>query len=177
MGQTAVLFSLDKTNFDQLAANPASFDYHQVASASEGFNKTFEGLRFVLAKAKPEAAGLLAHLFEPALFVGEEIDYAEIDWDDLPSDMPLEGTAVYYHEPTTVQDLSTHAATVTDQAFRQAFDPDELNREGIYPAVWNREQGEDQGFNEQALLDEFHRLQHFLATTSAGGHYCICYVG
>jgi hypothetical protein len=176
MGQTAMLVSLTKSSFDQLAADPASFDYHQVALASEGFNKTFEGLRFVLSKAKPEEADLLAHLFEPSLFVGEEIDYAEIDWDNLPADMPLEGTAVYYHDPATVQALSAQLVTVTDQDFRQAFDPDELNRSGIYPEVWNRKEGENQAFNERHLLRELHHLQHFMATTSAGNHYCVCYI-
>jgi hypothetical protein len=177
MGQSAVLHSLDKGAFDQLAANPASFEYYKVAVASACFDKTFEGLRFVLCKAKPEAASLLTHVFEPLLFVGEEIDYAHLDWDNLPPDLPLDGTAVYYHDPATVQDLSTHVAAITDQAFRQAFDPDELNHEGIYPEIWNREEGASNGFNEQALVEELQELKQFLAKASAGNHYCICYVG
>jgi hypothetical protein len=76
MGQAAVLHSLDKRTFDQLAANLASFEYYKVAVASVCFDKTVEGLRIVLCKAKPKAASLLTHVFEPFLFVGEEIDYA-----------------------------------------------------------------------------------------------------
>jgi hypothetical protein len=177
MGQSAVLHSLDKATFDQLAANPTSFEYYKVAVASACFDKTFEGLRFVLCKAKPEAASLLTQVFEPLLFVGEEIDYAHLDWDNLPPDMPLAGTAVYYHDLATVQELSTHVATITDQDFGQAFDAEELNREGIYPEIWNREAGENNGFNERALVEEFQLLQQFLAKASAASHYCICYVG
>jgi hypothetical protein len=91
--------------------------------------------------------------------------------------MPLDGTAVYYHDPTTVQDLSPQVATITDQDFRQAFDPDELNGVGIYPKIWNREASKNNAFNEQALAEEFHLLQQFLAEASAGSHYCIYYVG
>ena len=177
MGQSAVLHSLDNNTFAQLAANPASFEYYKVAVASACFDKTFEGLRFVLCKAKPEAASLLTHVFEPLLFVGEEIDYANLNWDNLPPDLSLDGTAVYYHDPATVEALSIYIATITDQAFRQAFDPDELNRAGIYPEIWNREESANNGFNEQALVEEFQELQQFLSKASAGSHYCICYVG
>ncbi|SFQ82349.1 DUF1877 family protein [Hymenobacter arizonensis] len=177
MGLSAVLHSLDKRTFDQLAADPASFKYYRVAVASASFDKTFEGLQFVLCKAKPAAADLLSRLFYPLLFVGEELDYAHLDWDNLPPDAPLDGTAVYYHDPATVQALATHVATITDPDVRHAFDPDELNREGIYPEIWNREADANNGFNEHALVEEFHYLQQFLAQASAGGHYCVCYVG
>jgi hypothetical protein len=135
------LLILNKRTFDQLAANPASCEYYKVAVASACFDKTFERLRFVLCKAKPAASSLLTHVFESLLFVVEEIDYAQLDWDSLPPDTPLDGTAVYYHDPATVQTLSAYVATITDQDFRQAFDPEGLNREGIYPQIWNREKG------------------------------------
>ncbi|HEX8659793.1 MAG TPA: DUF1877 family protein [Hymenobacter sp.] len=58
------------------------------------------------------------------------------------------------------------------------MDPDELNREGIYPGeVWNREVDENIGYNARHLLEELHHLQRFFAQASAGKHYCVCYVG
>ncbi len=179
MGQTATLLCLDEAGFRQVAAHPESVEAHQLALATESFNKTFLGLQFVLAKAQPtEQADLVGQLFEPPTSVGQEIDYEHIDWENLSEDVPLEGTAVYYHDPATGQALAAFLATVTDDAFRHAFDPDELNREGIYPGdVWNREVDENIGYNVRHLLEELHHLQHFFARTSAGKHYCICYVG
>ncbi|MFD2717110.1 DUF1877 family protein [Hymenobacter monticola] len=179
MGQIASLFCLDEAGFQQVAANPESVAIPPLALASEGFNKTFMGLQFVLAKGRPpEQAALLGQLFEPVTHVGAEIDYDQIDWENLSADVPLEGTAVYYHDPATVQALAHVLATVTDDAFCQAFNPDELNREGVYPGgVWNREVDENIGYNARDLLEELHHLQHFFALASAGQHYCICYVG
>ena len=176
---SAALSGLEETSFRQLAEQPGSFECWKVAVASEGFDKTFDGLRFLLSKGQSEdVIELVSQLFEPRTFVGKEVDYENINWDNLTGDEDLTGTAVYYHPPQTVKQLNSFLVTVTDEAFLAAFDPDEMNREDIYPGkVWNREVGENQGFNEQDMLDGLHLLQQFFARISQEFIYCICYVG
>ena len=112
---------MDEAGFWQVNAHPESVEAHQLALATESFNKTFMGLQFVLAKGQPpEQADLIGQLFEPPTHVGQEIDYDRIDWENVSEDVPLEGTAVYCHDPATVQALAAFLATVTDEAFRHA---------------------------------------------------------
>ncbi len=114
MGQTAVLSGLTENAFEQLARQPGSFEYWKESVASEGFSKTFEGLRFVLSTGQNEATvELISQLFEPRTYVGEEVDYEHIDWGNLTGNEDLTGTAVYYHSPQTVRELNNFLATVT----------------------------------------------------------------
>ncbi|HEX8659794.1 MAG TPA: hypothetical protein VF690_19785 [Hymenobacter sp.] len=118
MSQAATLLCLDEVGFQQVATHPESVEVHQLALATKSFNKTFMGLQFVLAKGQPpEQVDLVGQLFEPPTHLGQELDYDRIDWENLSEDVPLEGTAVYYHDLATVQALAAFLATVTDEAF------------------------------------------------------------
>nr|GFD47950.1 hypothetical protein [Tanacetum cinerariifolium] len=98
------------------------------------------------------------------------------DWEQVSEDFPFD--IPYYNPPETVDAIATFLATVTDEAFRQAFDPDELNQAAVYPGqVWNRETAPNIGYNERDMLAELHLLQNFFARIQQQGNYCVCFVG
>ena len=179
MGQTAALFCLTAQDFQQLNADPAAFDWAQPQLDGESFNKTFEGLRFVLAKGRDtETTALVEQIFEPLSFVGKEIDYEAIDWDEVGGDFPFDAQPTYYNPPKVVDAIAAFLATVTDEGFRQAFDPEELNQAEVYPGrIWNRETAPNIGYNERAMLAELQLLRNFFARIQQRGNYCVCFVG
>jgi len=179
MGQIASLFCLTEQDFQLLTADHAAFDWSQPQLDGEGFNKTFEGLRFVLSKGRDaETTALVEQIFEPWSFVGEEIDYENIDWDQVSDDFPFDAQPTYYNPPETVDAIAAFLATVTDEEFKQAFDPEELNQAEVYPGrVWNRETAPNIGYNERDMLAELHLLQNFFARIQQQGNYCVCFVG
>ncbi|TGE28054.1 DUF1877 family protein [Hymenobacter metallicola] len=182
MGQVASLHSVPIARFQRLADTAAPFVYAVDVEESVYFDQTFQGLTYTLAKAcdNTAAPGLMEHLFESTEFLGEDFDLAKVDWDsdaDLDHYMALEEARIYYHSPDKVQAIAACLATVTDEAFLAAFDPADMNRQGVYPGVWNRNTGPDEAFNEQNTLQEFHFLRDFFARISSGAYYCVCYVG
>lgn len=179
MGQVASLFYLTQQDFQQLNADPTAFDWSQPQLDGEAFCKTFEGLRFVLSKGRDaETIALIEQIFEPHLFVGEALDYETIDWSQVSDTFPFDAQPTYYNPPETVDAIAAFLATVTDETFRQAFDPDELNHAEVYPGrVWNRETAPDIGYNERAMLAELQLLQNFFARIQQRGNYCVCFIG
>ncbi|MGI4735305.1 MAG: DUF1877 family protein [Janthinobacterium lividum] len=179
MGQVASLFCLTEQNFQRLNADPVAFDFSQPGLEGEAFNQTQEGLRFVLAKGRDtESTALIEQIFNPWSSVGEEIDYENIDWDQASDDFPFDAQPIYYNPPETVDAIATFLATITDESFRQAFNPEELNQAEVYPSgVWNRKTGLNQGFNEQALVEDLHLLRSFFIRIQQQGNYCVCFVG
>jgi hypothetical protein len=179
MGQAASLFCLTEQDFQQLHADPATFDWAQPQLEGEGFNKTQEGLRFVLAKGRDaETTALVGQIFEPWSFVGEEIDYENIEWDQVSEAFSFDVQPIYYNPPETVDAIAAFLATVTDEAFKQAFDPEELNQAEVYPGrIWNKETAPNIGYNERDMLAELHLLRSFFARIQQQGSYCVCFVG
>jgi hypothetical protein len=179
MGQVASLFCLTEQDFQRLNADPVAFDFSQPGLEGEAFNQTQEGLRFVLAKGRDtETTALVEQIFNPGFFVGEELDYENIDWDQASDDFPLDAQPIYYNPPETVDAIATFLATITDESFRQAFDPEELNRAKVYPSgVWNRKTGTNQGFNEQSLVEDLHLLKSFFTRIKQKDNYCVCFIG
>jgi hypothetical protein len=179
MGQVASLFCLTEQDFQRLNADPVAFDFSQPGLEGEAFNQTQEGLRFVLAKGRDtETTALIEQIFNPWSSVGEEIDYENIDWDQANDDFSLDAQPIYYNPPETVDAIATFLATITDESFRQVFNPEELNRTEVYPSgVWNRKTGLNQGFNEQALVEDLHLLKSFFTRIQQQGNYCVCFVG
>ncbi|RZK14447.1 MAG: DUF1877 family protein [Hymenobacter sp.] len=106
------------------------------------------------------------------------MDYENIDWDQASDNFPFDAQPIYYNPPETVDAIAAFLATVTNETFGQAFDPEELNQAEVYPGrVWNRDTASDIGYNERDMLAELHLLQSFFARIQGKGNYCVCFVG
>jgi len=179
MGQSATLYRIASNDFSKVRDNPDDFGLFKINKSYETFEKTHEGLRFVLSKAKDEnEAGLVEQIFYPKTFVGEQIDYSALDFDNLPEDIDLLKEPVYYNEPTVVNAISSLLDTIAVDDFQKSFDPDELNEQGIYPSgIWTTRTEPDHAFNVGDITKEFLRLKQFYHSAKEEGDYILSYVG
>lgn len=179
MGQSATLYRIAKTDFSKVEGNPDDFGLFKINKSYETFEKTHEGLRCVLSKGQEaNAAQLVEQIFYPKSFVGERIDYSKLDFDNLPENIDLLKEPVYFNEPSLVESISTLLGTISVEQFQKNFDPDELNKQGVYPAnVWNSRTELEYAFNVRDMTNEFLRLKGFYKLAKEGEDYILSYVG
>lgn len=179
MGQSATLYRIASKDFSKIVDKPYDFALFKINKSYEIFEKTHEGLRFVLAKGRDEnALELVEQIFYPKTFAGEQIDYSAVDFDNLPPDIDLLKEPVYYNEPAVVNAISSLLATMTIDHFQKGFDPNELNEQGIYPnGVWNTQIERNYAFNVIDMTKEFVRLKEFYHSARQDGDYVLSYVG
>lgn len=179
MGQSATLYRISSTDFSKVEDNPDDFGLFKINKSYETFEKTFEGLRFVLLKGQGEkATELVEQIFYPKSFAGEQIDYSKLDFDNLPDDIDLLKEPVYYNEPTVVKEISTLLDNIRVDHFQKSFDPHELNEQGIYPSgAWNTRTEPNYAFNVRDMTNEFLRLREFYKLANEDGDYVLSYVG
>jgi hypothetical protein len=179
MGQSALLYQITPVDFSRLADNTNQLNLFDIAKSSDYFDQSFEGLRFVLSKNRDtETIALVQEIFYPVSFLGEEIDYANFDFENAPDDFDFENSAYHYHEPSKVALISEFLNSVSDDDFKKSFDADELNGNDIYPGdIWNTETGDDYAFNETHMLQEFINLKEVFRNAATDADYVFCTIG
>lgn len=179
MGQSATLYRIAPEDFSAIEADPDSFDPESSAKELATFDKTFEGLRFILSKAQDEATEDLAEqIFYPDTYIGEEVDFENLDIDNIPEDFSFESSAVYYNTPDKVAAIAAFLDAISNEEFIELFDADELNENDIYPGgVWNTETNPDIVFNANDMVKEFQVLKDFYSKAGSEGDYILSVVG
>jgi len=118
MGQSATLYRIDKSDFSKIVDNPNDFGLFKITKGYEIFDKFFDGLQFVLAKVlDSESKNLIELIFSPTTFIGEEIDFSKIDFDNLPDDIDLEKQPIYYNDSTKVSEICNLLDTISLEKF------------------------------------------------------------
>lgn len=170
MSQTATLYSMTQTTFNRIKKRPAGIDIPAITESSLPLGNSFEGLLYVLSNGQQaETKLLLKQLFYPQQHLGEEMDwdnYENIDWDN---------PAIYYNTPEEVAEICAFLDTISPDQFSTSFEPDELNRNSIYPAgAWNSTTDPYREYNILHLLKQFSELKTFMY--AAKGNYVFCYL-
>jgi hypothetical protein len=178
MGQSATLYRIDIKNILKLIEDTDSFDLAVSNKEYVTFEKSFEGLRFLLSKDKSgEEDELIHQIFYPESHAGEAIDFEEIDIDDIPENFDWSSNAVYYNEPAVVKAISDFLNTISEQQFAALFDADELNQNDVYPgSVWNNNTDPAIVFNPRHMIQEFARLKAFYSAASHAGDNVIAII-
>ena len=179
MGQSATLYRIASSDFSKVKDNPDNFGLFEINKQFETFEKTHEGFRFVLSKGhNKNNVEVVEKIFYPKTFVGEQIDYSALDFDNLPNDIDLLKEPVYYNEPNVVNAISSLLDNISIDQFQKNFDPDELNEQEIYPSgVWNKRTEPNYAFNVGDMTKEFIRLKEFYKSAYDAGDYVLSYVG
>jgi hypothetical protein len=179
MGQSATLYRVDKNIFENVTLSNIDHSAQKLAKEYVIFEKVFDGLVFVLSKNRSlKFAKLAKEIFYPPMLIGEEpivtvenadsFDYSKFDFENLP---------IYYNNPANVDAINAMLDATTDELFLSNFNPDELNREGIYPCLWNRNEDEDSAFNENDIFEGFIKLKSFFKRAKADKDFILSYVG
>jgi hypothetical protein len=179
MGQSASLYQIANVDFLKIADNTDNMNLYDLAKSSSSFDKSFEGLRFVLSKNRStETKDLVQEIFYPVLFLGEEVDYSNFDLENIYDDFALEKVPLYYHDPLKVATIHQFLNSVNNSDFVSSFDPDELNTNDIYPGnVWNTKTGDDYAFNGAHILQEFINLKALFRNAVTDNDYVFCAIG
>jgi len=179
MGQSASLYRIEKNDFAKIVESPTDFGLFKITKGYETFEKSFEGLRFVLSKGLDSSKkDLVMLIFYPATCIGDSKHFSDIDPEDLPEDLDFEEDAVFYNEPEIVSEICDLLDTISLEKFRENFDHHELNKEDIYPGdIWNDQTDKHIAFNARHLGEEFQKLKSLFRSAKENGDYLLSYVG
>jgi len=179
MGQSATLYRIDKSDFAKIIDSPNNFGLFKITKGYEIFEKSFDGLQFVLAKGlDKEKKELVELIFYPQTFIGEQIDFSKMDFETLPDDFDLERQPIYYNDPIKVSEISDLLDTISLDKFHKNFDHNELNRADVYPGgIWNDKTDDNIAFNVRDMTLEFQRLKSIFKTAKENNEYLLSYVG
>lgn len=177
MSQNATLYSISSENFKRLQDN-LEIKPFEISDYYESFEKTFEGLRFVLQKMFSNSEReLIEMIFYPKSFLGEPLDYDNIP-DDFDFDSVFENSVVYYNDYNVVVQISKLLNSISELKLNENFNSKELNKNSIYPGgVWNDSTDENVGFNVKHIENEYQKLVAFFEKVSNDGNVVLSYVG
>ncbi len=179
MGLSATLYRIDKSDFEKIIDDPYDFGLFKITKGYEIFEKSFDGLQFVLAKGLDNEKKKLAELiFYPKTFIGEQIDFSKIDFENLPDGFDLERQPVYYNDPGIVSDIYDLLDKISLDKFQNNFDHNELNEADIYPfGIWNDKTDDNIAFNVRDMSIEFQNLKSIFKAAKENNEYLLSYVG
>ena len=174
MGQSASLYPVTAAEFELLKANSDLTELPDISERAETFEKSFEGLQFVLAKCFDGSdRSLVSEIFYPNEFLGEEPDYGTMDFDNYEeTEEPL-----YYLSPQKVQKINTLISGLTEAVFISRYDSAELNDNEVYPENWDDSEDSNRSCNSRHLAEQFAALQIIFSEAAAGKNYLLVYIG
>jgi hypothetical protein len=177
MGQSATLYLVDKSEFSKIGDNP-EYPVADIAREKTTFDKSFEGLLFLITKgSRPEDISLVRQIFYPEAYVGDEIDFENIDIDELPDDFDFDKQPLYFNEPNTVSEIADLLAGIEPGNIIALFDHAELNEHDIEPGqVWTDDDREGVSFNAQHMAAELLALKSIYETAREQGAYIVAFV-
>lgn len=178
MGQSAALYRVKLSSLLALADDPKRLVLSQVQEGNQVFEKTHEGLRYVLSKLETEkTTGLADKIFSPLHTIGQELDWATLTEEELET-INIDDEPLYYHNQQAVEEIATFLQTISVEVFSEQFNPNELNANGIYPAgAWNYETDEQYAFNLRDITADFLALQTLFTDAQQANDCLLCFVG
>ena len=171
MSQSATLYPITPSEFELLKQEADLDQLQDVSTRAEIFEQNFEGLQFLLAKFfKGNELTVINEIFSPSEFLGEEIDYTAIEFED---DFDEVEEPLFYVSPEKVKVINALLVTVDDDKFLSLYNADELNANEVYPESWHNDEADDQLFNKRHLEEGLRYLKELFREAAANGKY-IC---
>lgn len=177
MGQSATLFLVDRNEFSKIGDDP-DYPVANIASEKTTFEKSFEGLLFLITKgSRPEDISIVRQIFYPEAYIGEEIDFENIDIDALPDDFDFDKQPLYFNDPATVSEIADLLASIEPGNIIALFDHTELNEHDIEPGqVWTDDERDGVTFNARHMATELQELKAIYEKAKEQGAYIVSLV-
>lgn len=187
MSQSATFYPIDSNDFATIKRNPNNLALLSDRDNYVSFQGTHEGLRFVLSKGLREhESNLVNEIFYPSIYIGEIAQTVFSDTgkaqafthmaDGEENDV-FDREPILYHDPEKVKQIAILLNNISSERLSTQFDPEELNREGIYPLCWSSSQDADQAYNERHLLEDYQNLKELFDNAGVTNSYLLCFVG
>jgi len=174
MSQSATLYPITPSEFELLKHEAGLDQLQDVSTRAEIFEQNFEGLQFLLAKFfKGNDLTVINEIFSPSEFLGEEIDYTAIEFED---DFDEVEEPLFYVSPEKVKAINALLVTVDDDKFLSLYNADELNANEVYPEIWHNDESDDQAFNKRHLAEGLRYLKQLFNEAAANGNYIFSFI-
>ena len=174
MSQSATLYPITPSEFELLKHEAGLDQLQDVSTRAEIFEQNFEGLQFLLAKFfKGNDLTVINEIFSPSEFLGEEIDYTAIEFED---DFDEVEEPLFYVSPEKVKAINALLVTVDDDKFLSLYNADELNANEVYPESWHNDEADDQLFNKRHLEEGLRYLKELFREAAANGNYIFSFI-
>lgn len=173
MSQSASIYRITAETFEILKASPDTFFPFKSCLEYETFNSNHEGLGYIITRNQPEEAKrLLFAIFYPSSSIGgtdttgfSSEDFENVDGEDFEE-------AIYYLTPVEVATINALLEEMDEFYFKVNFQPEEMNKEGIYPSVWG-----EGGFDYKTTLVDFQNLRQLFRKATLESNYLLPYIG
>ena len=174
MSQSASLYPISPAEFELLKLEADLEHLPDVSTRAEIFEQNFEGLQFLLAKFfKGADLEVISEIFSPTEFLGDEIDYTAIEFDE---DFDEVEEPLFYVSPDKVKAINILLATVEEDKFLNLYNADELNANEVYPEAWHNDEADDQLFNKRHLEEGLRYLKELFKEAAANGNYIFSFI-
>jgi hypothetical protein len=174
MSQSASLYPITPSEFQLLKQEADLEQLPDVSMRAEIFEQNFEGLQFLLAKFfKGADLNVISEIFSPSEFLGEEIDYTAIEFED---DFDEVAEPLFYVSPEKVNAINTLLTKIDDKKFLDLYNADELNAAEVYPESWHNDESDDQLFNIRHLEEGLRYLKELFKEAAANGNYIFSFI-
>lgn len=177
MGQSLALYRVAASHLEALKASNKYKAVLAVAAGSVVFDKTFQGLEYLLTKAGMEASTVSTLLY-PSKPLDEDrassfrhINMETATDDELLALYDYHTDAICYTAPPEVEILWNELQRISPEQLGVLYSSQELNEQGIYPRNWHDNEGPDYAFNRSDTVSEYRNLRAFYEQASAAGNY------
>lgn len=143
------------------------------------FENSCDAILFVLRKkAGIDSADFVNEIFYPTEKTGSVSDdyfralmesgnYKELD--------RISSSTLYFLPPPKVEALHSFLETLDESEIRMLYDPDELNVNNIYPALWNSGEDQRKAYNFYHLQNDVVSLKEFYRTATKEKDYILSF--
>ncbi len=187
MSQVATLYPVSSDVFNAIKTSISNREHIRTVKNYVSFQGTHEGLRFVLSKGKDKKEiALINEIFYSTSYIGETSYHVFPKADEVHEFMNLRedddieelgSEPISYLDLDKIKQIAVLLNTISNDDFISEFDPEELNREKIYPCCWNNKPGENQIYNRKHILHDFQHLKEMFKNANNTNDYILCCVG
>jgi hypothetical protein len=162
MSQSTTFYRVSREVFLKLKETGIKdLDLLSVSKGRATIQGTAMALQHLLSKGKAkEQAKAIAEAFAPKRMLFEDYE------------MP-----VAYSDAEPVGSAALLIESVTDQHLVEMYDPEELNRAGIYPGHWRWGSTPDEAYTEKHLLDDFESMKELFTKAAQDGDFIVTFSG
>lgn len=172
MSQSLNLYQISKANFEEFSKNHESFNLDFSEYNSSIFDQNFEGLIFLFSSYYfDQLPKSLEELFYPQDFIGEYVNFSEIDFDTI-EDFP-ESTSIYFLNPVVIKEINSVLENIQNDKILDFYSADLFNTYDIYPTVWHDDESENKAFNKRHLKEGLVLLKHTISQASINENYIL----
>ncbi len=163
MGQYAVLRRVNPEEFEAcLREEPGEA---QDENDEHHLDKMWHALHFLLTGSAWEGKAPLNFIISGGQTIGvESDDLDDVDW------VPERGFT-----PNQVREIELALRPISGDTIKSRFEPKEMDAQGIYPEVWDRE--DEQAEVCEALGEYYDEMKQFIAETAERGYALIVSLG